>query len=366
MYRVKEVNDEVNSYFLENWPFPNSKSQKGFLGSDFTSCMCYNYPEALDDRIGVACRLIALLFLVDDLLDHMSLEDGRLYNKKVMALMKGDILPDRSVAVEWMSYDIWAEMRALDSRLAGEVVEPMADFMAAQTEKERLKKMGMEEYLEWRGRDVGASLVTALGRFAMGLVMSAEDLALVEPLDRIWFRHVSVMNDVWSYDKEVRQSQKSQEEGAVLRSSVAILCEETQVAVQDPSSSLSHLLQPLLSHLLLLLHYLLGGPGKNKKLERRRSLLSVEDAKRILTQRCRDWEDEHKAVEKTVVAKRDSSAIRQYIRGLEHQMSGNEIWSTTTLRYAAPARQHAPSDCMAYLLPCLLSLFVLVLSSTRY
>lgn len=87
----------------------------------------------------------------------MSLEDGRLYNKKVMALMKGDILPDRSVAVEWMSYDIWAEMRALDSRLAGEVVEPMADFMAAQTEKERLKKMGMEEYLEWRGRDVGAS-----------------------------------------------------------------------------------------------------------------------------------------------------------------------------------------------------------------
>lgn len=63
--RVKEVNDEVNSYFLENWPFPNSKSQKGFLGSDFTSCMCYNYPEALDDRIGVACRLIALLFLVD-------------------------------------------------------------------------------------------------------------------------------------------------------------------------------------------------------------------------------------------------------------------------------------------------------------
>ena len=87
----------------------------------------------------------------------MSLEDGRLYNEKMMALMKGDIRPDRTVAVEWMSYDIWAEMRVIDASLAGEVVGPMADFMAAQTEKERLKQMEMEEYLEWRGRDVGAS-----------------------------------------------------------------------------------------------------------------------------------------------------------------------------------------------------------------
>ena len=87
----------------------------------------------------------------------MSLEDGRQYNEKMMSLMKGNLLPDRTVAVEWMSYDIWAEMRALDPRLAGEVLGPMADFMEAQTEKKRLKKMGMEEYLEWRGRDVGAS-----------------------------------------------------------------------------------------------------------------------------------------------------------------------------------------------------------------
>ncbi|KAK8081346.1 Aristolochene synthase [Apiospora saccharicola] len=260
--RAEEVIKEVDAYFLENWPFPNEKARKKFKGADFTRNMCYNYPEALDDRIGVACRLITLLFLVD---------------------------------VEWMSYDIWEEMRALDASLSSEVLGPLEEFMVAQTEDTRLQKMAMGEYLEWRGRDVGASLVTALGRFSMGLVMSPEDLNLVEPLNRIWFRHVSVINDVWSYDKEVRQSKESGEEGAVLCSSVAILCEETQV--------------------------------------------SAEASKRTLTYLCREWEGLHQALEQEILAEKDTPAIRQYIRGLEHQMSGNEIWSTFTLRYAPPSHQ---------------------------
>ncbi|KAK8026424.1 Aristolochene synthase [Apiospora marii] len=293
--RTEEVIKEVDAYFLENWPFPDNKSRKKFKGADFTRNMCYNYPEALDCRISVACRLITLLFLVDDLLDYMSLEDGRLYNARMMELMRGNITPDRTVAVEWMAYDIWAEMRALDARLSSEVLGPLEDFMAAQTEDTRLKKMAMGEYLEWRGRDVGASLVTTLGRFSMGLSLSAEDLELVEPLDRIWFRHVSVINDVWSYDKEVRQSKESVEEGAVLCSSVAILCEATQV--------------------------------------------SAEASKRTLTYLCREWEGLHQALEQEILAQKDTPAIRQYIRGLEHQMSGNEIWSTFTLRYAPPSHQ---------------------------
>lgn len=89
----------------------------------------------------------------------MSLEDGRLYNAKIMALMRGEITPDRTLAVEWMSYDIWAEMRALDARLSSEVLGPLEEFMVAQTEDKRFQKMTMGEYLEWRGRDVGASYV---------------------------------------------------------------------------------------------------------------------------------------------------------------------------------------------------------------
>jgi len=89
----------------------------------------------------------------------MSLEDGRLYNARMMGLMRGEIRPDYTVAVEWMSYDIWEQMRALDARLSSEVLGPLEEFMVAQTEDTRLQKMAMGEYLEWRGRDVGASYV---------------------------------------------------------------------------------------------------------------------------------------------------------------------------------------------------------------
>lgn len=87
----------------------------------------------------------------------MSLDKGRLYNARLLALMRGGAQPDRTVAAEWMTYDTWESMRACDASLADTILGPMEDFMTAQTEDTRLRKMTMGEYLEWRGRDVGAS-----------------------------------------------------------------------------------------------------------------------------------------------------------------------------------------------------------------
>ena len=63
--RVDEVVRDVDCYFLQHWPFPDNRTRRKFVDAEFTRNMCYNYPEALDDRIGLACRLITLLFLVD-------------------------------------------------------------------------------------------------------------------------------------------------------------------------------------------------------------------------------------------------------------------------------------------------------------
>lgn len=63
--RVDDVVRDVNCYFLQHWPFPDSRIGRKFVEAEFTRNMCYNYPEALDDRIGLVCKLITLLFLVD-------------------------------------------------------------------------------------------------------------------------------------------------------------------------------------------------------------------------------------------------------------------------------------------------------------
>jgi aristolochene synthase len=106
----------------------------------------------------------------------MSLADGEAYNNKLMPLMRGDVLPDRSIPVEYMTYDLWESMRAHDLEMANEILEPVFTFMRAQTDSSRLKNMDLKEYFEYRERDVGkgyvASPVSVLIRKVIGLILA--------------------------------------------------------------------------------------------------------------------------------------------------------------------------------------------------
>jgi aristolochene synthase len=124
-------------------------------------------------------------------------------------------------------------------------------------------------------------------RFVMKLDLTEEDLEVVKPVDLNCSKHISVVNDIYSWEKEYIQSQRSNEEGSILCSSVQVMADEAHV--------------------------------------------SLEAAKRILWTMCREWELVHDAeVEKLKGVKED---IFTYCKGLEYQMSGNEMWSESTLRY---------------------------------
>jgi len=243
----------------------------------------------------------------------MSLADGERYNARLMPLMLGDVLPDRCIPVEYIMYDLWESMRAHDSEMADEILEPVFEFMRAQTDKARTREMGLKEYLEYRERDVGKGcelkldspsacrmfadrttprLLAALMRFSMGLRIPPADLALARLVDMNCSKHLSVINDIWSFEKELLASKTAHEEGGVLCTSVATFAREAE--------------------------------------------LSVAAAKRVLYWLCREWEARHAELVRDVLAKRDTPELRAYLKGLEYQMSGNEFWSRTTLRYLAP------------------------------
>ena len=85
----------------------------------------------------------------------MSLEDGRAYNENLMPIIRGDVLPDRNVPVEWITYETWESIRAIDRKLADEMLEPAFTCMRAQTDTRRKNIMDFGEYLEYRDQDVG-------------------------------------------------------------------------------------------------------------------------------------------------------------------------------------------------------------------
>jgi aristolochene synthase len=137
---------------------------------------------------------------------------------------------------------------------------------------------------------VHVRLLSALMRFSMELRPSAAELAALRPLERNCSKHISVVNDIYSYEKEVVAAQTGHAEGAFLCSAVRVLSEETA--------------------------------------------LGVPATKRVLWSMVREWELIHDAMcESFTTAGTCSQSVRDYMRGLRYQMSGNEQWSRTTPRY---------------------------------
>ena len=85
----------------------------------------------------------------------MSFEAGSAYNENLIPISRGDVLPDRSIPVEYITYDLWESMRACDRKLADEILEPVFTFMRAQTDRTRVGIKELGPYLQYRERDVG-------------------------------------------------------------------------------------------------------------------------------------------------------------------------------------------------------------------
>ncbi|KAI2615918.1 hypothetical protein GGR54DRAFT_611534 [Hypoxylon sp. NC1633] len=77
------------------------------------------------------------------------------YNGRLMPIIRGEEVPDRSVPVQNISYELWQSMRTHDQELADGILEPLFIFMRSQTDKRRAHKMSLGQYLEYRNKDIG-------------------------------------------------------------------------------------------------------------------------------------------------------------------------------------------------------------------
>ncbi|KAJ5139222.1 Aristolochene synthase [Penicillium bovifimosum] len=224
-----------------------------------------------------------------DLLEDMSLEDGKAYNDKLMPIGMGAVTPDSSIPVEWMFHEIWEGMRSRETMLANSVLEPCFVFMRAQTDKSRQTINELGDYMIYRERDVGSALLSSLMRFAMDLCLSPDELEAVQPAEKHCAKHIAIVNDIYSWEKELAQSRKSSEEGSVLCSAVKVMADNAG--------------------------------------------LSIDPARRVLWSMVREWEAKHELLCAMLYTKDSTDAKGLYLKGLQYQMSGNELWSRTTPRY---------------------------------
>jgi len=133
-------------------------------------------------------------------------------------------------------------------------------------------------------------------RFVMNLDLSSAERTAVLPIETLCGRHIGVVNDIFSYEKEVGASKEAKTAAADEGSSV---CNAVAVVAQQFD-------------------------------------LGVGDAKEVLWAMCRGWERAYDGLVEERGGGGDggwSEALGLYVQGLGFQMRGNEAWSRRTDRY---------------------------------
>jgi aristolochene synthase len=132
------------------------------------------------------------------------------------------------------------------------------------------------------------SLLSGIMRFCAGLYMIPEELELVKLVEENSMKHITFVNDICSFEKEVLTAKNGFELGAIC-SSVPIIMDLCGV--------------------------------------------NEHEAKRIMWQMVRAWEVRHFELMDEILSKNPSPALAAYFKGLEYQTAGNELWSLLTPRY---------------------------------
>lgn len=131
----------------------------------------------------------------------------------------------------------------------------------------------------------------------MGLKIDQNELNTMTAIEENCSKHISVVNDIYSWEKEVLAAQTGHKEGSHLCSAVHVLASETN--------------------------------------------LGVEATKRVLWAMVREWELRHDELFlRNASSDSCSKSGFTYMECLQYQMSGNEEWSRTTLRYVGVSSEN--------------------------
>ncbi|KAI4204535.1 MAG: hypothetical protein LQ350_001085 [Teloschistes chrysophthalmus] len=287
--KADEVCAETDEYFYKNWPWRNEAEGKLFLQSETNRWACLAMPNAWDSRVVDSVRVNTLLFLLDDIAERMTFTEGKELYKTLTPIALGKTLPDRNKPLEWITYDIWKSMRATDAELTEVVWQGALLCIMAQVDDARTKCPDIGSLLKHREKEAGIAFVAGVLRFAQRIRLTPAEVSLMSPFFTLYSVHGVTVNDILSYDKEVRLYEETKCEGA-------FILNMTQAFSNDTG-------------------------------------LPQRASKRVLWILIREWEKIWAEKAKELRARGISNALSEYLTGMEYVLGGNEWWSWRTKRY---------------------------------
>jgi len=233
-----EITRELDEYFLAHWPFTSDNARKKFLKSKINLYTCLALPHGDEKRVKLACELVTLNFLVDDYLDSLSYTDGGALVRKLTAIASGRLAPNHADPIEHMHYVLWQRVLTEDQALGEAICECHCELMQAQCAPKRAEHASLAAYLDFREIDGGMKALGVVHCFVADVHLSRLQKEILAPIERTVASHICVLNDVISWEKELKDSENGAE-GSSICSSVVVLAGELGVDVEGARSMLS-------------------------------------------------------------------------------------------------------------------------------
>ncbi|KAL3475699.1 isoprenoid synthase domain-containing protein [Aspergillus californicus] len=291
---ASQLTHKVHTYLENSWTFSSEKYKCAFFAMDFPRLLALFCPDGPLDRLESSALFVCLTGILDDAFSQMSIDEARNIGKKLLAIMQGQVPADASNPLEKIIGKIIDDLKSQggNAQLAEDVIDGAIALFIAQTAKERLGLMQLDEYFVFRHHDVGGGFFTAMIRFVNNIMLTPAQLSEFEALENTTVRHMILVNDILSWEKEIKEARESNQEGSAVCSAVPILARNLGVG--------------------------------------------YDGAKRILWASCRELEGSFGDLAVDVLGRLKGGNLaegKRYIEALEYLASGNEEWSRTTSRY---------------------------------
>jgi len=298
--RAKEICKHHDEWLLEHWPFPDEAARKELpsrhLGGFFTWCT----PAGDYDRMIWASRHGGMFLLTDDYVDEDKMDPARFPGFKQAATGAGPLHPEDKAEV-CHSMVFQAIKETADPTTFNQLVRATHEWWDLHlTPPEPF--VDIEHYLIRRRVDAGIYYEFAAIRYALNINITDEQLnhPLVKKAEDIVGDHGCLVNDYFSYAKEL--------------------------ATTTHNHNSIHLLQ------------------EHQKIPYEEALLAVEI---IIAQRTTEYITTGKAVFADPVLSR-SPDVLHYIAALPYAMGGNMAWHQQTERYNIGKASHIKFPSLKY------------------
>ena len=90
-----------------------------------------------------------------DAVEKKNLIEGKTFYTRLIAIARGKILPNRSDAIEWITYDLFTSMRARDEEITEEVLQGAIMCLSGQVDEARMKCADMSALIRHRVKEGG-------------------------------------------------------------------------------------------------------------------------------------------------------------------------------------------------------------------